>query len=77
MTCGLNSTPPMPDLNEQCWNVIGTLGADEDNELLPAAVVRLAELGIIEWRDARPRLTPYGKRAYVARELGDDFPVLA
>jgi hypothetical protein len=71
MTCGLNSTPPMPDLNEQCWAVIGTLGADDGDELPPAAVVRLAELGTVEWRDGKPRLTPYGERAYVVLESGD------
>jgi hypothetical protein len=63
----------MPDLNEQCWNVIGTLGANGGDELPPAAVVRLAELG---WRDGRPQLTPYGERAYVVLESGDDFPGL-
>jgi hypothetical protein len=61
----------MPDINEQLWHVIGSLGSGEDVELPPAAVVRLAELGIIEWCDAKPCLTPYGERAYVALESGD------
>ena len=61
----------MTDLNEQCWDVIGALGSDDGSELHPAAVVRLAEMGIVEWRDAKPRLTPYGERAYVVLESGD------
>jgi hypothetical protein len=61
----------MPGLNEQCRNVIGTIGVDEGEELSPAAVTRLAELGIIEWREGRPQLTLYGERAYVVLESGD------
>ena len=49
----------------------GTLGSDDDSELHPAAVARLAKMGIIEWHDAKPRLTPYGERAYVVLESGD------
>jgi hypothetical protein len=61
----------MPDLNEQCWNVIAILGADEGDDLAPSAVTRLAEPGIVEWHDGRPHLTTYGERAYVVLESGD------
>jgi hypothetical protein len=50
---------------------ISALGADEEGAHPPVAVTRLAELGIIEWRDGKPQLTPYGERAYVVLESGD------
>jgi hypothetical protein len=64
----------MPDLNEQCWGVIGALGGDKDGELLPAAVARLVAMGFVETVDGAPRLTADGERAFVALESGDDFP---
>jgi hypothetical protein len=67
----------MTDLNGECWHVIGVLGAGGDGSPLPpAAITRLAEMAIIEWRDAKPCLTTYGERAYVALESGDEFPGL-
>jgi hypothetical protein len=63
----------MPELNEQLWHVIGALGSEDGSQLPPAAIMRLAELGIVEWRDPRPCLTTEGERAYVALESGDHF----
>jgi hypothetical protein len=64
-------------LNEQCWGVIGALGADDGSALPPAAIERLTRMGIVATGDdGKPRLTTYGERAYVALESGDDFPGL-
>jgi hypothetical protein len=62
----------MRDLNEQCWQVIGALGSDDGGELPPAALNRLAQMGLVEsGSDGQPRLTVKGERAYVVLESGD------
>jgi hypothetical protein len=66
----------MPDINEQCWDVIGALGADEDGEPSPAAIARLVAMGLAELVDDKPRLTERGENAYACLESGGDFPGL-
>jgi hypothetical protein len=60
----------LPDINEQCWQVIGALGANEHSYLSPAAVERLTEMGIVEADSkGKPRLTAYGERAYARARI--------
>jgi hypothetical protein len=66
----------MPDLNEQLWNVIGSLGFDDGSPLHAGAVARLERMGLVGTVDGAPRLTARGEEAYVALESGDDFPGL-
>jgi hypothetical protein len=46
----------MPDINEQCWNVIGALGSEDGSELPPAAVKRLMMMGLVT-RDSNRKLS--------------------